>query len=158
MPRSKKTQKRVVLPDPVFRNRTLTRFINRVMRSGKKTLAQRLVYQALDKIKEKNEDPIRVFETAVNNVGPKVEVRSRRVGGASYQVPVEVRGDRRQSLAIRWIIEAAAKRPSKEYRTFDQKLAAELLDAAQNQGEAVKRRDNAYRMAEANRAFAHFRW
>lgn len=158
MPRSKKTKKRVVLPDPVFRNRTLTRFINRVMRSGKKTLAQRLVYQALDKIKEKNEDPIRVFETAVNNVGPKVEVRSRRVGGASYQVPVEVRGDRRQSLAIRWIIEAADKRPSKEYRTFDQKLAAELLDAAQNQGEAVKKRDNAYRMAEANRAFAHFRW
>lgn len=158
MPRSKRVPKRPTPPDALFQNRLLTRLINRLMKDGKKTLAQRLVYKALARIKEKVEDPIKVFETAISNVGPRMEVRPRRVGGASYQVPMEVRSDRRQSLAIRWILDAAQKRPNSQYHTFDQKLAAELLDASQNQGEAIKKRDNTQRMAEANRAFAHFRW
>lgn len=128
------------------------------MRDGKKTVAQHLVYKALEELKKRSDDPVKILETAVNNVGPRMEVRPRRVGGASYQVPMEVRGDRRQALAIRWILEAAKKRPNREYRTFDQKLAVELWDASQNQGEAIKKRDNTLRMAEANRAFAHFRW
>lgn len=158
MARGKQAPKRPVIPDPLYNHTVLTRLINRIMKGGKKTLAQRLVYRALEKIRQKGEDPIKIFEIAIANVGPRVEVRPRRMGGASYQVPMEVRGDRRQSLAIRWIIEAAEKRPSKEYRTFDQKLAAELWDAAQNQGEAIKKRNIVIRMAEANRAFAHFRW
>lgn len=158
MSRSKKVPKRPTSPDLLFQNRLLTRLINRLMKDGKKTLAQRLVYKALARIKEKVEDPIKVFETAISNVGPRMEVRPRRVGGASYQVPMEVRSDRRQSLAIRWILAAAQKRPNSQYHTFDQKLAAELLDASQNQGEAIKKRDMTHRMAEANRAFAHFRW
>lgn len=158
MPRSGRVSKKLLIADPIFNNRLVTRFINRIMRDGKKALAQRLVYKALDKIKQKNEDPVKILETAISNIGPRMEVRPRRVGGASYQVPMEVRGDRRQALAIRWILEAAKKRSSKEYKTFDQKLAAELWDAAQNQGEAVKKRDNTQRMADANRAFAHFRW
>lgn len=158
MPRAGKIKKRPINPDAVFNNRLVARIINRIMQSGKKTVAQSLVYKTLGTIKEKGEDPIKVLEAAINNVGPRMEVRPRRIGGASYQVPVEVRGDRRLSLAIRWVIEAARKRSSKEYHTFDQKLAAELWDAAQNQGEAIRKRDNALRMAEANRAFAHFRW
>ena len=158
MPRSGRVSKKSLAADPIFNNRLVTRFINRIMRDGKKALAQRLVYKALDKIKQKNEDPVKILETAISNIGPRMEVRPRRVGGASYQVPMEVRGDRRQALAIRWILEAAKKRSSREYKTFDQKLAAELWDAAQNMGEAVKKRDNTQRMADANRAFAHFRW
>ncbi|MDP3998823.1 MAG: 30S ribosomal protein S7 [Patescibacteria group bacterium] len=158
MPRDKKIPKRVIIPDPIYDNRLVTRFVNRMMRDGKKTIAQRLIYKALETIKEKGQDPVKTFETAVSNVGPRMEVRSRRVGGASYQVPMEVRGDRRQALAIRWILASAQKRSSKEYHTFDQKLAAEFLDASQNLGEAIKKRDNTHRMADANRAFAHFRW
>lgn len=158
MPRSGKIAKKPLVPDPIFHSRLVTRLINRMMRDGKKTVAQRLVYRALDKIKERSEDPIKILETAVSNIGPRMEVHPRRVGGASYQVPMEVRGDRRQALAIRWILEAAQKRSNREYRTFDQKLAAELWDAAQNMGEAIKKRDNTHRMADANRAFAHFRW
>lgn len=145
-------------PDPLYGNRLLTRLINRVMRNGKKTVAQKQVYRALDIIKEKGEDPIKTFELAVATVGPKMEVKSRRVGGASYQVPVEVKGDRRISLAIRWIVTLARKRSNREYRTYAEKLAAELMDAAKGQGEAIKKRDTVLRMAEANRAFSHFRW
>lgn len=144
--------------DPVFGNRLLTRFINRVMVSGKKRVAEEIVYKALDIIKEKGEDPIKVFETAINNAGPKMEVKARRVGGASYQVPTEVRGDRRMALAMRWIVQFANKRSTKEYKGFAEKLAAELLDAAKNQGEAIKKRDAVHRTADANRAFAHFKW
>ncbi len=142
----------------MYGNRLLTRLINRVMERGKKRTAEALVYRALDIIKEKGEDPIKVFETAINTIGPKMEVRPRRVGGASYQVPVEVRGDRRVSLAIRWIVAFAHKRPSREYKTYADKLAAELADAAKGVGEAIKKRDTVQRMAEANRAFAHFKW
>lgn len=144
--------------DPVYGNRLVTRFVNRVMKSGKKSVAENLVYKALTIIKEKGEDPIKVFETAINTVGPKLEVRARRVGGASYQVPTEVRGDRRVALAIRWIIQFANKRSNKEYKSFAEKLAVELMEAAKGQGEAIKRRDTIHRMAEANRAFAHFKW
>jgi len=136
----------------------LARLINRVMHSGKKTIAEAQVYKALDIIKSKGEDPIKVFETAINNVGPKMEVRARRVGGASYQVPTEVRGDRRIALAIRWIVEFAKNRSNKEYHTYAEKLAVELMDANKNVGEAIKRRDTVHRMADANKAFAHFRW
>lgn len=156
--RGKRVKKNLLVADPVYGNRLLTRFINRVMKHGKKRTAQDSVYRALDVIKEKGEDPIKVFETAVATVGPKMEVHARRVGGASYQVPTEVRGDRRVALAIRWLVMFANKRPNKEYKTFASKLAAELLDAAHGQGEAVKRRDTVQRMAEANRAFAHFKW
>lgn len=156
--RSNKTYKKLLPADPVYGNRLLTRMINRVMLHGKKNIAQTQVYGALDLIKAKGQDPIVVFENAVNNVGPKMEVRTRRVGGASYQVPTEVRGDRRISLAIRWIVEFAKKRPNKEFHTYAEKLAVELLDAANNTGEAIKRRDTVHRMADANKAFAHFRW
>lgn len=154
----KKTKRRQIAADSIYNNRLLARFINRVMRDGKKTVAQRMVYQALEKIKNKNLDPLEVFQIAIQNVGPKMEVRPRRVGGASYQVPMEVRGERRISLAIRWLIQAASKRPNKEYHTFAEKLAAEFIDAHNNMGEAIKKRDLVYRNAEANKAFAHFRW
>jgi small subunit ribosomal protein S7 len=158
MPRAGRITKPLPEPDPVYGNRTVTRFVNRVMFDGKKSIAAGLVYKALDAIKAKGEDPMKVFETAINNVGPKVEVRPRRVGGASYQVPIEVRGDRRVALAIRWIVNFAKKRSNREYKTYDQKLTQELLDAAAGIGEAIKKRDTVHRMADANKAFAHFRW
>ena len=158
MSRSKRVTKPLLAADPIFGNRLLTRFVNRVMVSGKKRVAEEIVYKALTIVKEKGEDPIKVFETAINTVGPKMEVRSRRVGGASYQVPTEVRGDRRVALAMRWIIQFATKRNNKEFKGFAQKLAAELTDAAKGQGEAIKKRDTIQRMADANRAFAHFKW
>lgn len=158
MPRAGRIVKKLPEPDPIYNNRFVSRLINRVMRNGKKSVASHLVYEALELIKEKGEDPVKVLENAIANVGPKQEVRPRRVGGASYQVPTEVRGDRRVSLAIRWIVQFAAKRPNKEFRTFGEKLAAELLDASANTGEAIKKRDTVHRMAEANKAFAHFRW
>jgi len=158
MSRRGKINKRQNLVDPIYGNKLLGRFINRVMKDGKKSTAQSQVYKALDMIKEKNLDPLTVFQTAMQNVGPRLEVRARRVGGASYQVPTEVRGERKISLAIRWIIQAANKRPSKQYHTFADKLAAELLDANNNGGEAIKKRDIMLRNAEANRAFAHFKW
>lgn len=156
--RTSKTYKKLLPADPVFGSRLVTRFINRIMVSGKKRIAEAQVYKAFDLIKAKGEDPIKIFETAINNVGPKTEVKARRVGGASYQVPMEVRGDRRVSLAIRWIVEFAKKRSNKEFHTFAEKLAVELLDASNNVGEAIKKRDTVHRMAEANRAFAHFKW
>lgn len=156
--RSKKTYTKLLPGDVLYGNRLLTRFINRVMRSGKKRVAENLVYQALKRIEAKGEDPIKVFETAINTVGPKTEVKARRVGGASYQVPMEVRGERRIALAIRWIVQFANKRSNKEYKTYADKLAAELLDASKGIGEAIKKRDAVHRMAEANKAFAHFKW
>jgi small subunit ribosomal protein S7 len=157
--RGKQAAKRTWPPDPVYKSRLLTRFINRVMTGGKKSLAQKLVYQALEKIeKGTDQDPLNVFRKAVDNVKPGMEVRPRRVGGAAYQVPVPVKGDRKESLALRWLILAARARPNRQYHTFDQKLAAELLDASKGEGGAVKRKEDVHRMAEANRAFAHFRW
>lgn len=158
MPRAGRIVKPLLPPDPIYGNRTLTRFVNRVMERGKKRTAERVVYGALDIIKEKGEDPMKVFETAIANVGPKMEVRPRRVGGASYQVPMEVRGDRRVALAMRWIVAFSKKRSNKEYKSYAGKLAAELLDAAAGVGETIKKRDAVHRMADANKAFAHFKW
>lgn len=158
MSRSGKTKKRLIAPDLLYGNRLLARFINQVMRDGKKTVAAKSVYRAFDIIKGKNLDPINVFTTAIQNVGPRFEVRPRRIGGASYQIPIEVRGERRISLAIRWLIAAASKRPNREYHTFSEKLAGELIDAYNNTGEAIRKRNLMHRNAEANKAFAHFRW
>lgn len=158
MPRSGRVIKPLLQADPVYGNRMITRLVNRVMQRGKKQTAEKLVYGALEKIKTAGEDPIKVFETAIASVGPKVEVRPRRVGGASYQVPIEVRGDRRVSLALRWIVTYANKRSNKEFHSYADKLAAELLDASKGVGEAIKKRDTVLRTAEANRAFAHFKW
>lgn len=157
MPRSGKIEKRELSPDPLYNSRLVTRFINRVMVSGKKTIAEKLVYDAFGQIESQSgKSALTVFETALNNVTPRMEVRPRRVGGASYQVPIEVRGDRKESLAIRWLIAAARARSDKEYHTFDKKLAAELLDAAENKGVAIKKKEDMQRAAEANKAFAHF--
>lgn len=156
--RHKKTEKRTIEADPVYKNRLVAKFINRIMKDGKKTVAEKTLYKTFQIINDKKQDALDVFERAIQNVAPKQEVRARRVGGASYQVPAEVRPDRKVSLSIRWIIAAAKARPSTEYHTFPEKLAAELLDAIQNQGAAIKKRDTVHRMAEANRAFSHFRW
>lgn len=156
--RGKRVTKGLLQPDPVYGNRLVSRLVNRVMLSGKKTVAENQVYKAFDIIKKQGEDPIKVLETAINTVGPKMEVRARRMGGASYQVPSEVRGDRRIALAIRWIVTFAKKRPNKEFKTYAEKLAVELTDGAKGVGEAIKKRDLVHRMAEANRAFAHFKW
>lgn len=159
MPRTGKVKKRILKPDPIYGNRLITRFINNLMKNGKKTVAQKIIYRTLEEIKKKtNEDPIKIFESAITNVGPRTEVHPRRIGGASYQVPVEVRGDRRQALAIRWILLAAKQRKGAEFRTFDQKLTVEIIDASKNLGTAIKKRDETHRMADANKAFAHFRW
>jgi len=159
MPRTGRVKKRILPPDPIYRNQLVTRLIKRVMSDGKKTVAQRHIYRAFDLIfKKTKKDPLEIFFKAVENVKPSMEVRPRRVGGAAYQVPMPVRGDRRESLAIRWLIQAARTRPSKEYHHFWEKLAAELLDAFQNTGGAVRKKQDVHRMAEANRAFAHFRW
>lgn len=157
--RSKKAPKRLLSSDPIYGSRLLTRFINKVMSDGKKSIAQSLVYKAMDEIKESTkQNPVSVFEKAIQNVAPKMEVRPRRVGGASYQVPVEVRGDRKEALAIRWILTAARSRSNSQFHTFDKKLAQELMDAANNTGSAIKKRDDTLKSAQANRAFAHFRW
>lgn len=157
--RSGRAPKRVIIPDPIYNSRLLGKFINRVMISGKKTIAQGLVYKALAQIKDQTkEDPLLTFEKAIRNVAPKMEVKPRRVGGASYQVPLEVRGDRKETLAIRWIIASAQSRPNSQFHTFDQKLVAEILDAANNTGLAIKKKDDIQKVAAANRAFSHFRW
>lgn len=153
------TKKRNITPDPIYNNLLLAKFINRLMISGKKTVAEGVVYDAISFMKEKGqEDPIKTFEKAIDMVAPKTEVKARRIGGAAYQVPTEVRGPRRVSLAIRWILEAAKKRPTAEHKRFSEKLAWEIMDAANNAGEAIKKRDVAHRMAEANKAFSHFRF
>jgi len=156
MSRRHRAERREILPDPKFGNLKVSRFMNSVMRQGKKSVAESIVYGALSTIEQKvKQNPITVFEQALDNVMPSVEVRSRRVGGATYQVPVEVRPERRQTLAIRWIIDAAHERNEK---TMVDKLSGELLDASNNRGNAVKKREDTHRMAEANRAFSHYRW
>ncbi|MFH1970925.1 MAG: 30S ribosomal protein S7 [Patescibacteria group bacterium] len=145
--------------DPIYLDVLVTKLINRSMKDGKKSVTQKQVYKAFEIIKEKTkEDPDKVFNNALDIIRPTMEVRSRRVGGAAYQVPTTVRGSRRDSLAIRWLVNAARSRSSKEYKTFAEKLAAEILDAAKGEGTAVKKKTDTERMAEANRAFAHFRW
>ncbi len=156
MPRRREIPKREILPDPKFGDQQIAKFINMIMRNGKKSTAERIMYYALDNVSSKtNVDSVELMERALENVRPMVEVKSRRVGGATYQVPVEVRASRRNTLAMRWIIEAAQKRGEK---TMASKLAGELLDASENKGTAVKKREDTHRMAEANKAFAHFRW
>ncbi len=157
--RGRKTiNRRKVEADKIYNNFLVAKFINNLMRDGKKSVAQKIFYNSFDILSKNNQNPVAIFETAVANVGPKQEVKSRRVGGANYQVPMDVRPERRTSLAIRWLIEAARSRSNKEYHTFEQKLAAEFLDASQNLGAAIKKRDTVLRMAEANRAFSHFRF
>ena len=156
MPRKGSVPKRDVLPDPVYNSKIVTKFINKVMLSGKKSVAQRVVYDAFETIREKTgKDPMEVFETALKNVMPVLEVRARRVGGANYQVPVEVRPERRQTLGIRWLVNYARLRSEK---TMDARLSAELMDAANNTGASIKRKEDTHKMAEANKAFAHYRW
>lgn len=156
MPRRRVVAKREILPDPKFHNVTLAKFMNHVMISGKKSVAERIVYGAMDIVKEKiDRNPVEVFEEALENVAPLVEVKSRRVGGATYQVPVEVRPSRRTALAMRWLVEYARNRGEK---SMAQRLAGELIDASQSKGSAVKKREDVHRMAEANKAFSHFRY
>jgi small subunit ribosomal protein S7 len=156
MPRRRVAAKRVILPDPKYGNVTLAKFMNHVMVSGKKSVAERIVYGALDIVKDRSSrDPIEVFDEALENVAPLVEVKSRRVGGATYQVPVEVRPARRTALAMRWLVEYARARGEK---SMPARLAGEMLDAAENKGNAVRKREDVHRMAEANRAFAHYRF
>jgi small subunit ribosomal protein S7 len=156
MSRRHKAEKREIIPDAKYHNIVITKFMNSVMRDGKKSAAEGIVYGAFDLIEQRaKSDPLGIFEQALHNVAPAIEVRSRRVGGATYQVPVEVRNERRQALAIRWIITAARARNDK---TMVDRLSAELLDAANNRGSAVKKREDTHRMAEANRAFSHYRW
>lgn len=159
MPRTGKVKKRITKPDPVYDNRLVAKLINKIMLSGKKSIAQKHVYKALEILKkETKEDPVIVLRQAIDNAKPNMEVRSRRVGGASYQVPVPVRGDRKESLAIRWIIDAARKRSNSQYHHFYQKLAAELQDSIKNQGGAIDKKTQAHKVAESNKAFSHFRW
>ena len=156
MPRKGSVPKRDVLPDPIYHSKTVTKFINKVMLSGKKSVAQRVVYDAFETIREKTgKDPLEVFETALRNVMPTLEVRARRVGGANYQVPVEVRPERRQTLGIRWLVNYARLRGEK---TMDARLSAELIDASNNVGSSIKKKEDTHKMAEANKAFAHYRW
>ncbi|MEW5849198.1 MAG: 30S ribosomal protein S7 [Myxococcota bacterium] len=156
MPRRREVPKRKILPDPKYADRLVTKFMNVVMERGKKAVAERIVYGALAIIEERTkEEPLKTFKKALENVKPSVEVKSRRVGGSTYQVPVEVRSDRRTSLGMRWIKSYAADRGE---RTMREKLAAEILDAANGKGNAVKKREDTHRMAEANKAFAHYRW
>jgi small subunit ribosomal protein S7 len=156
MSRRHRAEKREVQPDPKFGNMVVSKFMNSIMHAGKKSVAEAIVYDALDAIEGKTkQNPVAVFQQALDNVMPTIEVRSRRVGGATYQVPVEVRIDRRQALGIRWLITAARERNEK---TMTERLSAELLDASNNRGNAVKKREDTHRMAEANRAFAHYRW
>ncbi len=156
MPRRGPVPKREILPDPVYGSKVVAKLINKVMWDGKKSLAQRICYRAFDIIREKTKkDPMEVFDQALKNVMPVLEVKARRVGGANYQVPVEVRPERRLTLGIRWLVEYARQRQGK---SMEEKLAAEIIDAANNTGGAVKKKEDTHRMAEANKAFAHYRW
>ena len=156
MSRRHRAEVREVLPDPKFGDMTLTKFMNYIMYEGKKSAAETIVYGALDSVEKRmKREPLEIFHTALDNVAPAVEVRSRRVGGATYQVPVEVRPERRKALAIRWLVTAARARNE---NTMVDRLAAELIDASNNRGTAVKKREDTHRMAEANRAFSHYRW
>ena len=156
MPRKGHVVKRDVLPDPIYDSKLVTRLINKIMYDGKKGVAQKIVYDAFDIIREKTgNDPLEVFESAMENVMPVLEVKPRRVGGATYQVPVEVRAERRVALALRWLVQYARERGE---HTMIERLAAEIMDAANGQGAAVKKKEDTHRMAEANKAFAHYRW
>ena len=156
MSRKRKAPKKIPVLDPKYKSVIIPKLINSIMYDGKKTVAEKIVYDAINKIKSKSKDePITVFNDAINNVRPTVEVRSRRVGGATYQVPVEVKAKRAQALALRWIMDATRKRKNK---TMAEKLYAEILDASQNKGSAIKKREDTHKMAESNKAFAHFRW
>jgi small subunit ribosomal protein S7 len=156
MSRRRAAVKREILPDPKFGDKTLAKFINIIMFSGKKSVAEKIVYGALEMVSEKtNGEPVELFNKAIENIRPSVEVKSRRVGGATYQVPVEVRPDRQATLAMRWLVEAARKRGEK---SMGRRLAGEMMDAIENKGSAVKKREDTHRMAEANKAFAHYRW
>jgi small subunit ribosomal protein S7 len=156
MARRRVAAKREILPDPKFGNRTLSKFMNIVMLDGKKSVAEKIVYGALDRVAEKSSgDAVEMFEKALNNIRPMVEVKSRRVGGATYQVPIEVRGERGMALAMRWLTDSARKRSEK---SMGMRLAGEILDAIESKGSAVKKREETHRMAEANKAFAHYRW
>ncbi|CAA7600137.1 Ribosomal protein S7 [Acididesulfobacillus acetoxydans] len=156
MPRKGYIAQREILPDPIYKNRVVTKFINQIMLDGKKGTAESICYNAFTIIKEKTgRDPVEVFETALKNVMPVLEVKARRVGGANYQVPIEVRPERRQTLGLRWLVSYSRKRSEK---TMQEKLAGELLDAANNAGGSVKKKEDTHKMAEANRAFAHYRW
>jgi len=156
MPRKGYVARREILADPIYNNKVVTKFINQIMLDGKKGTAEAICYNAFDIIKEKSgKDPVEVFETALKNVMPVLEVKARRVGGANYQVPVEVRPERRQALGLRWIVGYAKKRGEK---TMEQKIAMELMDAANNTGGAFKKKEDTHKMAEANKAFAHYRW
>ena len=156
MSRKRKAPIRKIYPDPKYGSVIISKFINSIMYDGKRSTAERILYNALEKIKEKSkEDPIKVFNSAISNVKPNLEVRSRRVGGATYQVPVEVKATRGQALALRWLMDATRKRKNK---TMAEKLYYELLDASQNKGSAIKKREDTHKMAESNKAFAHFRW
>ena len=156
MSRKKTQPKKNVVPDPKFNSTIIPKLINNIMYDGKRGVASKIVYDAIEKIKTKSkEEPINIFNEAINNIKPTVEVRSRRVGGATYQVPVEVKSKRAQALALRWIMDATRKRKNK---TMADKLYAEILDASQNKGSAIKKREDTHKMAESNKAFAHFRW
>ena len=156
MSRRHRAEKREIIPDPKFGDLIVTKFMNSIMYDGKKSVAEQIVYGALEIVETKlKTDPLQVFKQALDNVAPSIEVRSRRVGGATYQVPVEVRNERRQALAIRWLIQAARSRNDK---TMVDRLSSELIDASNNRGNAVKKREDTHRMAEANRAFSHYRW
>ena len=156
MPRRGNVSKREVLPDPVYNSTVITKLINQIMLDGEKSIAERIVYDALDTVREKSgKDPLEVFDAAMKNIMPVLEVKARRVGGANYQVTVEVRADRRQTLGIRWLVTFTRKRSGK---SMQEKLAAELMDAANNVGASVKKREDTHKMAESNRAFAHYRW
>ncbi len=156
MPRRREVAKRPIMPDPKFGEELVTQFVNAMMRDGKKAVAERIMYETLDAITERTaDDAVRIFKKALENVRPAVEVRSRRVGGSTYQVPVEVRPERRTALALRWVINSARARNEK---TMVERLTNELLDASNNRGNAVRKKDETHRMAEANKAFAHYRW
>ena len=159
MPRTGKITSREIKSDPIYESQLVGKLINNVMKRGKKTIAQRHVYSTFEIIKKQNnQNPMEVFETAVRNITPQMEVRSRRVGGAAYQVPAPIKGKRGTSLALRWLVQGARKRPNNQHHTFSEKLAAERLDAAQGEGMAFQRKITSHKMAEANKAFAHFRW
>ncbi len=156
MPRRREVQKRKILPDPKYQDRLVTKFVNNLMRKGKRSTAEQIVYGAFDIVQDKGKDEaLKIFKKALENIKPVLEVKSRRVGGATYQVPVEVRQDRRVALGMRWLIGYAKDRGEK---TMREKLAGEILDAANNRGNAVKKREDTHKMAEANKAFAHYRW
>ena len=155
MRHAKVSKKRAIEKDPVYNSLLVSKLVNYIMKDGKKTTAEGVVYNTFD-ILAKKEEPLSLFEKAVQNVGPKTEIKARRVGGASYQIPIEVRGDRKTALALRWIVEAARAKSNKDFHTFSEKLADEVISASQNEGAAVKKRDNVHRMADANKASAHF--